>query len=89
MKLAYAGWTIGWVPTLIGYSLQGLGKFGFYELFKDLFTQIFGVEKAHTYRTYLYIVSSSFAEIIADIFLCPFEATKLRMQISKLGTFPL
>ena len=22
--------TLGWGPTLIGYSLQGLGKFGFY-----------------------------------------------------------
>lgn len=22
--------TLGWAPTLIGYSLQGLGKFGFY-----------------------------------------------------------
>lgn len=24
----------GWAPTLIGYSFQGLGKFGFYEVFK-------------------------------------------------------
>jgi solute carrier family 25 (mitochondrial phosphate transporter), member 3 len=22
--------TLGWAPTFIGYSLQGLGKFGFY-----------------------------------------------------------
>ena len=22
--------TLGWTPTLVGYSLQGLGKFGFY-----------------------------------------------------------
>lgn len=22
--------TLGWAPTLIGYSMQGLGKFGFY-----------------------------------------------------------
>jgi solute carrier family 25 phosphate transporter 3 len=22
--------TLGWSPTLVGYSLQGLGKFGFY-----------------------------------------------------------
>jgi solute carrier family 25 phosphate transporter 3 len=26
--------TIGWLPTLIGYSAQGLFKFGFYEIFK-------------------------------------------------------
>lgn len=24
----------GWVPTLIGYSIQGAGKFGLYEYFK-------------------------------------------------------
>jgi solute carrier family 25 phosphate transporter 3 len=22
--------TLGWAPTFVGYSLQGLGKFGFY-----------------------------------------------------------
>ena len=25
----------GWVPTLIGYSVQGAGKFGLYEFFKQ------------------------------------------------------
>jgi len=29
--------TIGWFPTLIGYSAQGLCKFGFYEIFKVSF----------------------------------------------------
>lgn len=32
----------GWLPTLFGYSLQGLGKFGFYEVFKDVFAKILG-----------------------------------------------
>lgn len=27
----------GWAPTFVGYSLQGLGKFGFYEVFKSLY----------------------------------------------------
>lgn len=27
----------GWAPTLIGYSMQGLGKFGFYEMFKHVY----------------------------------------------------
>ncbi|RXN17746.1 phosphate carrier mitochondrial-like protein [Labeo rohita] len=27
----------GWAPTFIGYSMQGLCKFGFYEVFKSLF----------------------------------------------------
>ena len=34
--------TLGWAPTLIGYSLQGLGKFGFYEIFKDVYKKIVG-----------------------------------------------
>lgn len=37
-----AGLTLGFGPTLIGYSLQGLGKFGFYEVFKDLNAKILG-----------------------------------------------
>lgn len=32
--------------------------------------------------------SSACAELIADIFLCPWEATKVRMQTSKENTFP-
>merc|ERR1712166_467273 len=27
----------GGLPTLIGYSLQGMCKFGFYEMFKDVY----------------------------------------------------
>lgn len=34
--------TLGWAPTFIGYSLQGLGKFGFYEMFKDVYKGIVG-----------------------------------------------
>jgi solute carrier family 25 phosphate transporter 3 len=33
----FRGFTIGWAPTLIGYSAQGFGKFGFYEMFKDVY----------------------------------------------------
>jgi solute carrier family 25 phosphate transporter 3 len=34
--------TLGWGPTLVGYSAQGLGKFGFYEIFKDVYKGIVG-----------------------------------------------
>ena len=27
----------GWAPTLLGYSAQGVGKFGFYEVFKIIY----------------------------------------------------
>lgn len=36
------GLTKGWFPTLIGYSIQGLGKFGFYEVFKILYGNALG-----------------------------------------------
>ena len=32
----------GWAPTLIGYSMQGLCKFGFYEVFKTLYSNMLG-----------------------------------------------
>ena len=35
----------GWAPTAIGYSLQGLGKFGFYEIFKVVYTNMIGEVK--------------------------------------------
>jgi len=32
----------GWAPTFIGYSMQGLCKFGFYEVFKVLYSNVLG-----------------------------------------------
>lgn len=32
----------GWAPTFIGYSMQGLCKFGFYELFKVFYNDMLG-----------------------------------------------
>ena len=34
--------TKGWAPTLIGYSIQGLGKFGLYEIFKLYYSKMLG-----------------------------------------------
>jgi len=71
---------LGWAPTAIGYSAQGLGKFGFYELFKILYADLIGEELAYQWRTTLYLAASASAEFIADIMLAPMEATKVRMQ---------
>lgn len=30
----------GWAPTFIGYSMQGLCKFGFYEIFKNVYSDL-------------------------------------------------
>jgi solute carrier family 25 phosphate transporter 3 len=70
----------GWAPTFIGYSFQGIGKFGFYEVFKILYGGLLGEEGSYTYRSALYLISSASAEFFADIFLCPFEMMKVRIQ---------
>jgi solute carrier family 25 phosphate transporter 3 len=70
----------GWAPTLLGYSFQGIGKFGFYEVFKILYSGMLGEEKSYTHRLYLYLAASASAEFFADMFLSPFEAMKVRIQ---------
>lgn len=70
----------GWAPTAIGYSLQGLGKFGFYELFKAVYSGMLGEENTYLWRTSLYLAASASAEFFADILLCPMEAAKVRIQ---------
>ncbi|EFO28242.2 phosphate carrier protein [Loa loa] len=72
----------GWAPTLVGYSLQGLGKFGFYEMFKIFYSDMLGEELSYQWRTSLYLAASASAEFFADILLAPMEATKVRVQTS-------
>jgi len=72
--------TKGWAPTLVGYSMQGVGKFGFYELFKIMYSGMLGEENTYLWRTSLYLASSASAEFFADIALCPMEAIKVRIQ---------
>lgn len=70
----------GWAPTLYGYSFQGGVKFSGYEYFKYKFALMTGEENAYLYRTYLYLAAAASAEFCADVFLSPFEATKVRIQ---------
>jgi len=70
----------GWAPTAVGYSLQGLGKFGFYEIFKIAYSDMLGPELTYQWRTSLYLAASASAEFFADILLAPWEATKVRIQ---------
>ncbi|XP_069101081.1 solute carrier family 25 member 3-like [Argopecten irradians] len=74
------GLALGWAPTLVGYSMQGLCKFGFYEVFKNLYSNLLGEEKTFLWRTSLYLAASASAEFFADIALCPMEAVKVRIQ---------
>jgi len=82
------GLVLGWAPTAIGYSMQGICKFGFYELFKYIYSGILGEENSYLYKTSLYLASSASAEFFADIALSPMEAVKVRIQTSKPNTFP-
>ena len=85
-KVRANGWTtLGWAPTLVGYSLQGLGKFGFYEIFKDVYKGIVGADKADEYKKIGWSIASGSAEVIADTLLCPWEAVKLKIQLSRPG----
>ena len=85
----------GWAPTFIGYSMQGLCKFGFYEVFKIFYSNLLGEvnyyfittilsfphqEYSYLYRTSLYLAASASAEFFADIALAPMEAVKVRIQ---------
>jgi solute carrier family 25 phosphate transporter 3 len=70
----------GWSPTLFGYSAQGAFKYGGYEFFKKFYSDLAGEDRAYRYKTSLYLAASASAELVADVFLCPFEAVKVRMQ---------
>jgi len=83
-----AGLRIGWLPTLIGYSMQGFCKFGFYEIFKDFYSNLAGEENAYKYKGWIWLAGSASAEFFADIALCPMEMVKVKIQTSPTGTFP-
>ncbi|RMX65655.1 hypothetical protein DD238_006933 [Peronospora effusa] len=79
----------GWAPTAIGYSAQGMCKFGFYEFFKDTYSTMAGEENAYKYRGAIYLAGSASAEFFADMALCPMEMVKVKVQTSPAGTFPV
>ncbi|GAQ04590.1 mitochondrial phosphate carrier protein 2 [Aspergillus lentulus] len=70
----------GWSPTFFGYSAQGAFKYGGYEFFKKFYSDLVGPERAHKWKTSVYLAASASAEFIADVALCPFEAVKVRTQ---------
>ncbi|MCJ1478922.1 hypothetical protein MMC13_007606 [Lambiella insularis] len=76
----FRGIYTGWSPTFFGYSAQGAFKYGGYEYFKKLYSDLAGPDMAYRYKTWIYLTASASAEFIADVALCPFEAVKVRMQ---------
>jgi len=81
------GLRVGWSPTLLGYGAQGLFKFGLNEFFKDFYSNLVGPENLTTTpkKMALWAAASGSAEVFADIALCPFEMTKVKMQVSLPG----
>jgi len=76
-----AALTTGLGATAFGYFIQGWFKFGGVEFFKIQATKTLGEEKAYANKGVIYIGAAACAEFIADIFLCPLEAVRIR-QVS-------
>jgi len=64
--------------TAVGYFIQGWFKFGGVEVFKIKAAAALGEKKAWENRTSIYLGAAAGAEFIADIFLCPLEACRIR-----------
>jgi len=70
--------TTGLGATAFGYFVQGWFKFGGVEYFKINAVESLGEEKAWNNKTGIYLGAAACAEFIADIFLCPLEAVRIR-----------
>jgi solute carrier family 25 phosphate transporter 3 len=66
-------------PTAFGYFVQGWFKFGGVELFKIKATESLGERKAWDNRVGIYLGAAAVAECIADVFLCPLEAVRIKL----------
>ncbi|KAJ0010277.1 hypothetical protein Pint_34059 [Pistacia integerrima] len=66
----------GWSGKFCGYGVQGGCKFGLYEYFKRLYSDVL----VDYNRTSIFFLSSASAQIFADVALCPFELAKVRVQ---------
>jgi len=64
--------------TAAGYFVQGWFKFGGVEFMKINLTAAVGERKAWENRTSIYLLSAACAEFVADVFLCPLEAVRIR-----------
>ena len=65
--------------TFIGYSFQGAGKYGFYEVFKKKYSDLVGPKVAQNYQTGIF-GCFSLSRVLADIALCPWETIKVKTQ---------
>ena len=66
----------GWAGKFIGYGAQGGCRFGLYEYFKSIYSNVLDDHN----RSLVFFMSSASAEMFANLALCPFEAIKVRVQ---------
>lgn len=78
-KEGMSGICTGWLPTAQGYFLQGIWKFGGVEFFKVKIATGMSERDAYRRRNLITMASATMAEFCADIFLCPFEACRIRL----------
>mmetsp|Transcript_7646 Transcript_7646/g.17558 ORF Transcript_7646/g.17558 Transcript_7646/m.17558 type:complete len:244 (-) Transcript_7646:279-1010(-) len=70
--------TTGLGATVFGYFIQGWFKFGGVELIKIKTAEYLGEQKAWDNKTVIYLAAAAGAEFVADLFLCPLEAVRIR-----------
>jgi len=75
----------GWAPTFVGYSFQGLGKFGINDVLKYKYEQLLGKDFRQNNPKIFYAMASGSAEFFADILLCPWETVKLKVQTVEIN----
>merc|ERR1719436_414922 len=75
-----AALTTGAMPTFQGYFVQGWFKFGGVEICKTQFAKKLcsSEQEAWQKRDFITLGGSACAEFVADIFLCPYEAVRIR-----------
>lgn len=66
----------GWSGKFFGYGIQGGFKYGLYEYFKKLYSDVLVDHN----KSMIFFASGASAQVFADMALCPFEAIKVRVQ---------
>jgi solute carrier family 25 (mitochondrial phosphate transporter), member 3 len=77
-------------PTAVAYWLQTSTKYSLYETIKDQLSsktseKVENNTLSSWNRGLIYVTAAASAEAIADIFMCPFEMLKVKMQTSVAG----
>jgi len=73
------GVTLGWQPTLLGFSFYGITVYPGYEMFKRSFVAIAGEANDALYHVPLVLAAGAASTAIACLGVCPAEVTRIRM----------